>query len=241
MRGLALTLRLIAGGARSAAEHEPGLRRPSKRGRILLMSACAVFLATLRPGDGYAKTPVAWVELVGPGGQASIRVIVDKDAGCPTLMADGEPLAMRVRAEPGPLLREGKPPPPADFPVRVCGPRAAGKARAVGRPTAANAAGRHSPHCRLRRHRMSDQRTEKAAKLRQARQMALRARGRACRASPPRSGDSCRRLSLSRKMRCRGLCGGSGRIWVEGLGRRFFHAVGEAVCCRALDHGPGQS
>ena len=120
MRGLALTLRLIAGGARSAAEHEPRLRRPSKCGRILLMSACAVLLATLCPGDGYAKTPVAWVELVGPGGQASIRVIVDKDAGCPTLMADGEPLAMRVRAEPGPLLREGKPPPPADFPVRVC-------------------------------------------------------------------------------------------------------------------------
>ena len=59
MRGLALTLRVIAAGARPAVRHESRPPRSSKRGRILLIAACALLLATLRPDDGYAKTPVA--------------------------------------------------------------------------------------------------------------------------------------------------------------------------------------
>jgi predicted phosphodiesterase len=76
---------------------------------------------TSYPGHfGYAKASVAWVELVGPGRQASIRFVVSDDASCPILSADGELLATRVRAEPGPLFREGKGSPRAEFPVRVC-------------------------------------------------------------------------------------------------------------------------
>jgi predicted phosphodiesterase len=95
----------------------------------------ALYLKNRRPGQGpvlpaaapsypdrvgNAVTPVAWVELVGPGRQASIRIVVSKDANCPILNADGELLATRVRAEPGPLFREGRLPPSAGFPVRVC-------------------------------------------------------------------------------------------------------------------------
>ena len=50
-------------------------------------------LAAALPVSGYAKTLAAWVQLIGPGRQASIRVIVPGDASCPTLTADGEPLA----------------------------------------------------------------------------------------------------------------------------------------------------
>jgi predicted phosphodiesterase len=108
----------------ASAEAAPKCWRRSSlslgRIRLVAIAAAALFLAAAHPDHGYAKTPVAWVELVGPGRQASIRVVVDKDANCPTLTADGQPLAMQVRAEPGPLLREGKLPPAADFPVRVC-------------------------------------------------------------------------------------------------------------------------
>jgi len=60
------------------------------------------------------------VEVVGPSRDASIRVIVSADSDCPTLTADGQPLKMRVRAEPGQMFTEGDLPPPAHFPVRVC-------------------------------------------------------------------------------------------------------------------------
>jgi hypothetical protein len=72
------------------------------------------------PGLAFAETLAAWVELVGPSREASIRVIVSDDADCPTLTADGQPLKMRVRAEPGQMFTEGDLPPPANFPVRVC-------------------------------------------------------------------------------------------------------------------------
>ncbi len=87
--------------------------------RTFTVTAAAVLgLVAIHPDYGHAGTPVAWVELVGPGRQASIRIVVSDRESCPTLVADGEPLAMRVRAEPGPLLREAKKQP--GFPVRVC-------------------------------------------------------------------------------------------------------------------------
>jgi predicted phosphodiesterase len=67
-----------------------------------------------------AETRAAWVELIGPGRDASIRVIVSGDAGCPTLTADGEPLEMQIRAEPGPVFPNSDVPGGEDFPVRVC-------------------------------------------------------------------------------------------------------------------------
>jgi hypothetical protein len=102
----------------------PRRRRQAAPSRICLRSLAIVIAAPLfaagLPADGYAKTLAAWVQLVGPGRQASIRAIVSGGASCPTLTADGEPLAMRVRAEPGPIFSEGKLPPRADFPVKVC-------------------------------------------------------------------------------------------------------------------------
>jgi predicted phosphodiesterase len=109
-----------AAGAEAATKTAPCSALSPSGIRLAATVAGAVFLAAIGPDHGCADTPVAWVELVGPGRQASIRVLVDKDANCPTLTADGQPLTMRVRAEPGPLLHEGKLPPAADFPVKVC-------------------------------------------------------------------------------------------------------------------------
>ena len=67
-----------------------------------------------------AETLASWVELVGPGREASVRSIVSADANCPTLDADGQPLPMKVRAEPGPLFSDTPVTPSASFPVRVC-------------------------------------------------------------------------------------------------------------------------
>ena len=55
--------------------------------------ALAVFAA---PGVAFAETLAAWVELVGPSRDASIRVIVSDDSDCPTLTADGQPLKIRL-------------------------------------------------------------------------------------------------------------------------------------------------
>jgi hypothetical protein len=80
---------------------------------MLLFQVLAIGLVTLAlativgPRLAHAESLAAWVELIGPGRDASIRVIVSNDAGCPTLTADGESLAMRVRAEPGPIFTEG--------------------------------------------------------------------------------------------------------------------------------------
>jgi len=89
--------------------------------RVLAIGLFPLALAVIAvPGLAFAETLAAWVELVGPGRDASIRVIVSDDSDCPTLTADGQPLKMRVRAEPGQMFTEGDFPPPAHFPVRVC-------------------------------------------------------------------------------------------------------------------------
>src|SRR6516225_12396837 len=49
----------------------------------------------MRPGTAVAETHAAWVQLVGPGRDASIRVITD-DTSCPALEADGVDLPMHV-------------------------------------------------------------------------------------------------------------------------------------------------
>ena len=49
-----------------------------------------------------------WVE-IAPGAALSVRTVVAPDAACPTVAADGAPVAMRSRAVPDPA-----------FPVRVC-------------------------------------------------------------------------------------------------------------------------
>src|SRR5262245_45633026 len=91
------------------------------RFRTLAINLCALALTVLTASKfAHAGTEAAWVEFTGPGREASIRVIVSGDAGCPTLTADGEPLEMRVRAEPGPIFSEGDLPPSGDFPVRIC-------------------------------------------------------------------------------------------------------------------------
>jgi hypothetical protein len=119
--GLAGTLKLV--GA-AGAGFSPKRRRQAPLSRICLRSLAILvavpWFAAGLPAHGYAKTLAAWVQLVGPARQASIRVIIPGDASCPTLTADDEPLAMRVRAEPGPIFSEGKLPPRADFPVKVC-------------------------------------------------------------------------------------------------------------------------
>jgi Calcineurin-like phosphoesterase len=60
--------------------------------RMRLIFCCAVIASLARAG---VLTPV-WVEL-GPDGQALARVVVDSEADCPSLEADGKPLAMKVR------------------------------------------------------------------------------------------------------------------------------------------------
>ena len=64
-----------------------------------------------------AKPLAAWVELIGPNGEASIRAIVSQKSPCPALQSGNDSLQMRVRAEPGPSTLAKK---AAEFPVRVC-------------------------------------------------------------------------------------------------------------------------
>ena len=71
---------------------------------VLFPLALAVIAA---PGLAFAETLAAWVELVRPGREASIRVIIADNADCPALTADGQPLKMRVRAQPGQMFTEG--------------------------------------------------------------------------------------------------------------------------------------
>jgi hypothetical protein len=73
----------------------------------------------MQPGTAVAETHAAWVQLVGPGRDASIRVITD-DTSCPALKADGVDLPMQVRAAPRPLFKPGTDAPPASFPVLTC-------------------------------------------------------------------------------------------------------------------------
>ena len=87
--------------------------------RMLSPFFFALLLVGLLPQAGAAGPLAAWVELIGPGSEASIRAVVPAEADCPAVMADGEPIPMRVRADPGPLFPPGKTP-GAEFPVRVC-------------------------------------------------------------------------------------------------------------------------
>ena len=159
---------VIAAGAGPAPTQE---RRPSIsliRFQTFVILVGGLLLAAATPECGYAKTLAAWVQLVGPGRDASIRVIVPSDSSCPILAADGEPLAMQVRAEPGPIFSEGKLPPRADFPVRICEVTVPeGKKRVLldDKPLPLPWR-RHSAHRRLRRHRLSDKKAQKAARLR---------------------------------------------------------------------------
>jgi hypothetical protein len=116
MRGLDRTLEVVlAAGAGAAPTLEPRPPLSLIRFRTFAILVGGLLLAAATPECGYAKTLAAWVQLVGPGRDASIRVIVSGDSRCPTLTADGEALAMQVRAEPGAIFSEGKPPPRADF------------------------------------------------------------------------------------------------------------------------------
>ena len=69
------------------------------------------------PTEG--ATLASWVELVGPGNEASIRVVTDS-AACPVLISDGGQLRMQVRAEPGPLFSGGIDTKAPIFNVRTC-------------------------------------------------------------------------------------------------------------------------
>jgi hypothetical protein len=71
------------------------------------------------PKTATAETLAAWVQLVGPGRDASIRVITD-DARCPAFKADGVDLPMQVRAAPGPFFNRGMDVPVASFLVLAC-------------------------------------------------------------------------------------------------------------------------
>jgi predicted phosphodiesterase len=96
------------------------IRIQAALGRFALSSIAGLAAAALGlAGSAEAKTLAAWVQLIGPGGEASIRAITDA-AQCPDLSVDGKATQMRVRAEPGPLFADADSLPSADFPVRAC-------------------------------------------------------------------------------------------------------------------------
>jgi hypothetical protein len=82
---------------------------------IIAVGLCA--LGVPQPAAGAILA--AWVQLTGPGRDASLRVITD-DPRCPDFQADGDVQRMETRAEPGPLFSGRGDLPEADFPVRVC-------------------------------------------------------------------------------------------------------------------------
>jgi hypothetical protein len=84
-----------------------------------LVPAALILALVMQPKTVTAATLAAWVQLVGPGRDASIRVITDAPR-CPTIKANGEDLPMQVRAAPGPLFRPGSNIPPASFEVLAC-------------------------------------------------------------------------------------------------------------------------
>jgi len=83
-----------------------------------------------------SPAPEAEYLVLGASGQAYVRALVAA-ASCPELLADGVPVPMQTRAEPGvaPLRpHQGK---PADFPIRACEaplPAGAHAATVAGRP-----------------------------------------------------------------------------------------------------------
>ena len=75
--------------------------------RFCLFLSCLVWLAAI-PAAAVAQPARSWVELA-PGTALSVRAVVAPEAACPTIAADGAPVAMQPRAAPD-----------AAFPVRVC-------------------------------------------------------------------------------------------------------------------------
>jgi hypothetical protein len=112
------------------AQH--GADAPSTRGDAMLRTARAAFdtfhfsllmdltfgfASIVLTGPVAAKPLAAWVELVGPNREASIRAIISQELPCPALQSGNDLLQMRVRAEPGPSTLAKK---AEEFPVRVC-------------------------------------------------------------------------------------------------------------------------
>jgi hypothetical protein len=94
------------------------VERPRGRGGIHVL-ALGVALSPLAP-SAHAKIHAAWVELAGPNGTPSARVINDGEA-CPKLRVDGEDVPTTLRLEKGIRLFPGtKLPKNAGFPVRIC-------------------------------------------------------------------------------------------------------------------------
>src|SRR5579871_6813444 len=76
-------------------------------------------LPTLFAEPTEGATLASWVEFVGPGSEASIRVVTD-GAACPLLVASGGQVRMQVRAEPGPLFNADPGKKAPEFHVRTC-------------------------------------------------------------------------------------------------------------------------
>jgi hypothetical protein len=100
-------------------------RRLGRAGIAVLTAALGLmsFAATGRSQPAPEHFPPPWVELVGP--QPSVRVVIKEGAACPTtLRADGEDIAMQVRADSKPLFPGDPKSPPkkklAEFRVTVC-------------------------------------------------------------------------------------------------------------------------
>ncbi len=94
-----------------------------RRGGIRLLALALMSFPAVARGEEPRPWLAAWVELVGPGGAPSIRVVMPEKTPCPALRADGEDVKMDVRADEKPLFPGDEKPrelPPASFPVIVC-------------------------------------------------------------------------------------------------------------------------
>jgi len=95
---------------------------PQRRPAVLCWIAAFVGVVLATSGciaSAGAGTLASWVELVGPGNSASVRVVTDSGTSCPALASGQRELAMQVRAEPGPLFA-GANSGSHNFPIRVC-------------------------------------------------------------------------------------------------------------------------
>lgn len=86
--------------------------------RLAALQAIALTMF-LYDGVSRAETMAAWVELAGPDGEPSVRVVTD-EPNCPALHTNGGPVPMEVRARPGRLFNGDGELPPAEFNVTVC-------------------------------------------------------------------------------------------------------------------------
>ena len=208
----------------------------------LLRMLGPIFLALaqvgLLPQAGAAAPLAIWVELIGPGSAASIRAVVPAEADCPAVIADGAPIPMQVRADPGPLFPPGKTP-RAQFPVRVCeliAPRGKTSMTLQGIPLPLPVADPQrivvfgDTGCRMKYTRLQDcgERWDYPDR---------KARGRI----PSRPGHPSWRLSLSGILyRQPGLSAAANGLRLENLEQRFFRAIKSPLRCGPLDHGARQ-